>query len=79
MQHERLTRQGVRDLNPKGHNARSAACPCHRNPEIPTRVELHIRPVTTQTPLGTITSDQAVGVHMCAFCGRERFSEHDED
>lgn len=69
----KLTHQGVRDLNPKGYNAKPATCPCHRNPEIPTRVEMQLREVKTGGEI------KLVGVHLCTFCGRDRGSEHDED
>jgi len=82
MNADRRTRQGVRDLNPPGHNARPASCPCRRDPSTATRVEMRIRTVTVRdgtTGAIVMQEPRSVGVHLCVFCGVERFSEHDED
>lgn len=73
------TRQGVPDLNTQGYNGRASSCPCHKNPQTPTTVEMALRSVAVQTPTGIVMKERLVGVHTCTFCGRERFSEHDEE
>ena len=75
----KLTRQGVRDLNPPRVNGKRPSCPCRRDPSTATRVDKQLRTVTVQTAMGPIPQERWVGVHFCLYCGVERFSEHDED
>lgn len=77
---ESRTRQGVRDLNPP-RNGKRPNCQCQRDPQTATRVEQRIRTVITKDLSGAIIAQEpkSVGVHICVFCGIERFSEHDED
>jgi len=77
----RTTRQGVRDLNPPGQNGKKPQCQCKRDPQTATRVEQRIREVTLKDNNGNPVDKvlKSVGVHLCVFCGTERYSEHDEE
>lgn len=81
MNTERTTRQGVRDLNPPAQNGKKPQCQCKRDPQTATRVEQRIREVTLRDNAGNDLGKvpKSVGVHLCVFCGTERFSEHDEE
>lgn len=82
MNPQRTTKQGVRDLNQPGQNGKRAQCQCRRDPTTATRVEVRVRTVTVRDGrTGAVISElpRSVGVHLCVFCGVERFSEHDED